>query len=167
MIAQGDNSMRRLIYSKSSCSKPGNKGKGFSLVEVLITLAITAIAALGIISALVFSHRSEADLRQRNAAFREGSAVMESTKKSFFNKLSPSVVDVLIDSKGTVSPDDDLMGVAQLQFFDMNNIEVGGDGVAIPDDGQMILARVTVRWVPPGRAGNEQSIAIESLLAPP
>lgn len=137
--------------------------RAFTLVEVLFTIAIATVAVLGIISALMFSIYIQADLRQRNLAYREATAILESTKKDLFTNLNEIDRDVIIDTGGNMDPDDDLMGTVELEFFDMD-----GDPIVPAAAGtELIRARVTVTWTPPGRGDTDQFVVVESLLAPP
>ncbi|MDX1973822.1 MAG: prepilin-type N-terminal cleavage/methylation domain-containing protein [Candidatus Sumerlaeia bacterium] len=136
---------------------------GLSLVEILITMAIVSIAALGTISALIFAIRTDADFKQRNGAFRQATSTLETTKKALFGSLQPRSFPVVVDSRGNLDASDDVMGTATLQYFSMDGSELA----SLPTNRQLVRARVTVTWTPPGtNSARPQSVFVESLLAP-
>ncbi len=148
--------MKRLFLMK-------NNNRAISLVEIMITLAIISITSLATISALIYVVRVEKDLKQRNGAFRQATTILERTKKSLFDSMGPSQFQIAIDTKGTPATADDVMGTADLSFFDM----AGNELASLPTDRTLVRARVTVSWNPPGRGClSTQSVVAESLLAP-
>ncbi len=136
---------------------------GLSLVEILITMAIVSIAALGTISALIFAIRTDADFKQRNGAFRQATSTLETAKRALFGSLQPRTFPVVVDSRGNLDPTDDVMGTADLQYLALDGSELA----SLPTTRQLVRARVTVTWTPPGtNNARPQSVFVESLPAP-
>lgn len=152
------------MNKKRSILKPVKikKQRAVSLVEIMMTLAIVSIASLATISGLIYVIRVEADLKQRNGAFRQATTILERTKKTLFDSLAPAQFQVPIDTRGTVQTADDIQGTARLQFFDMDGTLLN----TLPKDRSMVRARVTVSWRPAGRKNATQSVVAESLLVP-
>lgn len=144
------------------------RGNAFTLVEVLITIAIVSIAGTAIISSLIFGVYMRQSIRERNGAMRAAADVMESTKKRLFGELRQMDFDtILIDNRGTVDTSDDIMGTASLRFFDRSGNEVGTSSVPMPMDLSLVRAEVIVEWNPPGRrSSTTQSVVLATLLAP-
>ena len=141
--------------------------RGFTLIEIMITVLIVSIAGLAIISSLIFGIFMRQSIRERNGAMRVAADVIESTKKRLFAELSQTTLNaIVIDDRGTTRDSDDIRGTAVLRLFTTDGTEVGISGSPIPTDRPMLRAEVTVTWFSPGWRGGEQMIVLQTLLAP-
>ncbi|MDK2972835.1 MAG: hypothetical protein PWP23_2590 [Candidatus Sumerlaeota bacterium] len=143
--------------------------RAFTLAEVLITVAIVAVAGLAIISSLTAGVYFQQSIREENGALRLATDVIEASKRELFRDLERQIINpVTIDDRGTPETDDDVTGRAELRFYRIDGTEVGiPGGPPIPGEGTMIRVEATVRWAPAGRRHSKvQEVTLASLLAP-
>ena len=140
----------------------------FTLVEVVLTIAIVSVTGIAIIAAIAYGVQIEEQIHERNGATRVAADLLESTKKTLFQKLeSKTMNDVPIYDRGTPETTDDVKGTVTLQFYDTAGNKVGTDANPIPLDLSMLRADVRVTWNPAGRRHNDaQTVQIQTLLAP-
>ena len=141
---------------------------GFTLIELMFTVAITAIAGLGTLFALQYGLSVQQSVAERNNAQRAAGDLIESTKRRFYADLTPGDVTLVIDDNGTPNnTDDNLNGTATLSFFTLDGTQVGISGSPMPTDSQALEARVVVTWNSVALRGDNQTLIMSTLLSPP
>ena len=142
--------------------------QAFTLVELMITVAIVSFAGTSIILSIMFGIYLKQSIRERNGAARVAGTALEETKKKLLQRLSyERRTDIVIDDRGTATTADDVRGTLDLRLFDENGNEVGVAGSPIPLNRSMLMVEATVTWAPAGRrAQRTQQLVMHSLLAP-
>ena len=135
--------------------------KGFSLVEVLITILVASIVVLSIIAGLIYVMHGQKLARERSRAQREASMLVEEARRTAFPYLEPiGPRTVLIDDNRTPDDEsDDITGTAELKLYrwpDKTPLrEAAGE--------EMIIVQSTVNWESEGK---QRVVRIASHFAP-
>jgi type II secretory pathway pseudopilin PulG len=145
------------------------KNKGFTLIEVVITVALVAFMGISILGAIAFGTYQKQAIRERNGALRAASDLIESAKRSHFSTLARrDLLNVVIDDRGSRrSQAGDVLADISMRFFLENGTEVGIPGTPIPLNLSMVRAEVVVTWVPAGKGrGSLKTETLSTLMAP-
>ncbi len=131
--------------------------KAFSLVEIMITIVLTAIIFLAIISGIIYILRGKQLAREHSMAQRQAAALVEQAYRSGLNNLAPySGVPVLIDDNKTPDdPADDFMGTASLRMFNADDNSEIFTGVGY----DMVIVQAMVEWTRGGKTYNVTMVA--------
>lgn len=147
--------------------KRKSKANAFTLIEIVISIAITTLLGLGIISSLVYSRTISEYDKQRIVAINYARSYIEQFRRPFFPTLQGQH-QVVLDDFNTPAPSDDLYAT-----IDVNLYEVNADGsrgakvVNPPMDQEMLEIEVTVSWNRTGRLSSKRvSEVLHSYIAP-
>jgi prepilin-type N-terminal cleavage/methylation domain-containing protein len=153
--------------------------RGFTLIEIMVTGLIITACGLSIMMSINAGIMFQQSIREENGALRAAADLLDRTRRELTFRLEPWEQAVVIDNRGTLTREDDLMGTARIRFFapdengDYLNAagqyirEVGTATDPIPMDLTMLMAEVTVTWNRIGRlSSTERQITLSSFLAP-
>ncbi|MCC5875902.1 MAG: prepilin-type N-terminal cleavage/methylation domain-containing protein [Candidatus Sumerlaeia bacterium] len=142
--------------------------RGFTLVEVVVAVALVSFMGVSILGALAFGAYQKQSIRERNGAMRAAADIMETVKRTHFSQLqSRTYQDVILDDSSKRGNPINVTGTATLRFFTMDDEEVGITGSPIPLDLSMLRVEVEVTWRGVGRSSRDvQSEILVTLLAP-
>ena len=147
--------------------KPRSKANAFTLVEIVISIAITTILGLGVISSLVYSRTISEYDKQRIVAINYARSYLEEYRRPFFPTLQGEH-QVLLDDFNTPSPSDDLHAAINVNLYKVNADGSRGDKVVNPPMNEELLEiEVTVTWNRTGRLSSKRvSETLHSYIAP-
>lgn len=142
--------------------------RGFTLVEVVVAVALVSFMGVSILGALAFGAYQKQSIRERNGAMRAAADIMETVKRTHFSQLeSRTFQNIILDDSSKRGNPRNVTGTATLRFFNMDDQEVGISGSPIPLDLSMLRVEVEVTWQAAGRrARDQQSEILVTLLAP-
>ena len=121
---------------------------GFSLVELLIAVAIAAFGILSTLSLLIFDQAQNDQEQQRARAHQIVCEEMERVRHELFSRVT-SGTEVTVWDNGT--PDDatdDTQGTMEVVISDP---ATGAELTAAPVPAVIVRAEVTLTWNPAGR----------------
>lgn len=139
---------------------------GFTLVEVVITVAIAAVLSIATIGILTFCVRYQTLEQQRSAAVLAAQREIEQLRNRMYPSLEAQTRDITLDANRT--PDDagdDLSAVLELDLYHK-------DGSAFtagerPSSTDRLVAEVTVTWSPSGNMNSRTfSESLMTILTP-
>jgi len=149
--------------------KRASNDKGFSLIEVLVTLLVLTVALLSAASLQVLSKRSNFDAAQRTTAAHLAEDLLERLRSNAGSAINYIPVGTLGGGTLGVAPPVDCLAVAanctplQMAQFDLWQWEQQLDGVMESDNGRATggLVTPTACITGPGFGGNgEYTVAI-------
>jgi prepilin-type N-terminal cleavage/methylation domain-containing protein len=143
-----------------------NTVKAFSLVEVMVVMAILLIAGLGTISAIIFTRQSMELDKQRLAALNYCRQALESAEAN----ASVSAGEQLL-TPFNMPGVENLLSTLKYTYYNIKNnaphtgeIEWETPLTAAPDN-TPVLCHVTVTWRPPGAwSGREHKISMMGIV---
>jgi type II secretory pathway pseudopilin PulG len=144
-----------------------SRKNAFTLIEIVISIAITTLIGLGVISSLVYSRTiSELD-KQRIVAINYARSYIEEFRRPFFPTLQGQH-QVVLDDFNTPAPSDDLHATLNVDLYKVN--ADGSRGAKIvnpPMDQELLEIEVTVSWNRTGRLSSKQvTETLHSYIAP-
>lgn len=141
---------------------------GFTLIEVVVTVALVSFMGISILGALAFGAHQKQSIRERNGALRAAADVMETVKRTHFSQLRRETFQGVMLDDGTLRGNRGrVRGDVSLRFFTTDDVEVGLPNSPVPLDLSMLRVEVEVTWSPSGRNSNKQQTErIVTLLAP-
>ena len=147
--------------------KRKSKRNAFTLVEIVISIAITTLIGLGVISSLVFSRTVSEYDKQRIVAINYARSYIEQFRRPFFPTLQGEH-QVVLDDFNTPSPSDDLNAAINVALYEVNSDGSRGDLIVNPPMNQdMVEIEVTVTWNRTGRLSSKRvSEVLHSYIAP-
>ncbi|MCB2154349.1 type II secretion system GspH family protein [bacterium] len=152
------------------------RARGFTLIEVMVTVGIVAIVGLAIVAGITYGVVIQQNIKERNSAMRAAAEVIEETKRTPFFSLAPITYTkndvpldpvVTLDDRGTVSTDDDVLAESiTLRFYNTD-----GTAATTPiNERKLVVAKARVQWRGAGRKADSpedyQQVMITTLLAP-
>jgi prepilin-type N-terminal cleavage/methylation domain-containing protein len=130
---------------------------GFSLVEVMIAIAVFAFIGIGMMSTVIFMRETAEYDKQRIAAMAAARQFLEEeARRAPYPTLQP-VNAVALDNFNTPEAADDLNATVSLQLFQVNvDGSRGAELFAAPSTAQILEVVVTVTWNRTARLSDRQ-----------
>ncbi len=132
--------------------------RGFTLIEVLVASAMTALVALAILAGIIYNVRVRALAREHTQATRLLTQVMEEFRHRQYSDLINVVPGTLVlDDNGT--PDyntDDITATVTLTFYDYATGTVSTD---LPLD-TLLVIEAEARWQSPNTGKFHSTIMV-------
>jgi len=122
------------------------KKTAFTLVEVMVTLAITTIMVVGIVSLLSFNFIYQNNQELRASAMDAMAREMEKLKRQFIFTIDPYSV-VVVDNRTPDNPKDDTTGTLRVRIYDRD----GHQFTEAPTGSDCVRVVMAVEWRGRGR----------------
>lgn len=138
----------------------GGAGRGFTLVEVVISMVITLIVGLAVVGGIIYSRQAMELDKQRLAALNYARQALEAVHT---NASIDAGVKTLVPFN---APGMEIQATVEVDFYpvrDDGTVDWSAPQPA-PLQGRLCLARVTVTWQPAGRASRLQTISMSTLV---
>jgi prepilin-type N-terminal cleavage/methylation domain-containing protein len=128
---------------------------GFTIIETLIAMSITALSMLAILTTLQMTRLSNSLEQERSRAHQIVSEEMEKVRFSLYTLVTAGT-EVTVWDNGT--PDDmtdDTQGTLEIVITDP---ETGATLAAAPNPAKRVQVEVTLSWNPRGRLGGSKTM---------
>ena len=126
--------------------------RGFSLVEVMITLAIVTLGSTATISMLTFSRLHNALEMERSRAWQIISQEIEINRSSLYPRIRAGTSTIVWDNGTPGDTTDDTNGNITVR---VRNAYTGEEYSFQPNPAVLVSVEVTLEWTPRGRIGNK------------
>lgn len=137
---------------------------GFTLIEVIVTMAVVSIIFLGTFTLVRSSQIYNSSEQERSGASAVAAEHMENVRQTFYPSLqSYTQNETLWDHSTPDDTSDDVVGQVVVQLYDL-----GGNALSqSPASGETLQVIVAVRWFPQGSRGADQQEEILSSYVTP
>ncbi|MGC8740472.1 MAG: type IV pilus modification PilV family protein [Candidatus Sumerlaeaceae bacterium] len=136
------------------------RNKGFSLIEVILSMLLTLIVGLAVVGGIIYSRQAMELDKQRLAALNYARQTMEAVHT---NASIDAGVKTLVPFN---APGLEILANVEVNFYPVNDDgTVNWDNpTPAPLQGRLSLCRVTVTWVPAGSASRTQTVSMSTLV---
>lgn len=140
--------------------KARRQARGFSLIEVVLSMLITLMVGLAVVGGIIYSRQAMELDKQRLAALNYARQAMEAVHT---NASIDAGVKTLVPFN---APGLEIEATVEVNFYPVREdgtVEWNNPQPA-PLQGRLCLARVTVTWRPGGSASRVQTISMSTLV---